>query len=207
MGLDAGRAVEGAWRGAGAVHDCFLRHGLRKGDVGGPAGNHVGIELVRHRDGASHLAQLTPGAGRLVDEAGILPDRRVEVTVEVVPDLFDLGAGHDRDVRMVDGRGHLRGRDAAGAVESGEDLAQKDHLPADGSLLFDYEHLVAHVPHLEGGLHAPDPAADHQDVVVHGHGFWAGPSSVSIWLNSRMYLTKGSAQTEQRAAIFRRSGA
>ena len=54
--LDAGRAVEGARRGAGALDDGLLGHRLREGDVGRPARDHVGVELVGHRHGAGHLA-------------------------------------------------------------------------------------------------------------------------------------------------------
>ena len=81
-------------------------------------------------------------------------------------DALDLAVGQGRDVGVVDGRRHLRRRDAARAVEGREDLAEQDHLPADAGLLLDEQDPVAHVAELEGGLHAADPGADDEDVVV-----------------------------------------
>ncbi len=74
VSLDPCGAGEGAGRRALPVDDGLLRHGLRKGDVGGPAGDQVVVELVGDGDRAGLLAQLAAGAGHLVDEAGLLPD-------------------------------------------------------------------------------------------------------------------------------------
>ena len=71
VGLDAGRAGVRAGRGAGAVDDGLLRHGLGERDVGGAAGDQVVVELVGHGHGAGRLALLAAGAGDLVDEPGL----------------------------------------------------------------------------------------------------------------------------------------
>ncbi len=150
VGLDAGRTRVRAGRAAAAVDDCLLRHGLGKGDVGGPPGDHVGVELVGDGDGAGRLALLAARAGGLVDEAGLAPDPGVELPVPVALDPLDLAVGEGRDVVVVDRGRHLRRGDAARTVEGGEDLAEQDHLPADAGVLLDDEDLVAHVAELQG---------------------------------------------------------
>ena len=115
-----------------------------------------------------------------------------------------LRLGQDGDVGVVSGRRHLRGRDAAGAVEGGEDLAEQDHLAPDRRLLLDHQHAVAHVAELDRGLHAADPAADDQRVVGGRdlHRRSTPTSSASNSVKPRTCRVNGSAQTEQMAAIF-----
>ena len=62
VGLDPGRAGEGARRAPGPIDDGLLRDGLGERDVGGPPGDEVGIELIGDRDGAGDLAQGAAGA-------------------------------------------------------------------------------------------------------------------------------------------------
>jgi len=129
----------------GALDERLLRHRLREGDVGGTPRDELAVELVGYRDRAGELALAAAGTERLVDEARLAADGRVEAAVSVACDPADLGAGKNGDVRVVHRRGHLRRRDTARAVERREDLAEQDHLAADARLLLDDEHLVAHV--------------------------------------------------------------
>ncbi len=175
--FDAGRALVGARRDALACDDSLLRHSLRKGDVRCPPRDHVGVELVGHGDVAGHLALATAGAGGLVDELGFLRDPGVVGAVAVGADALDLGVGHDIDIGVMDGGGHLRRGDAARAIECREDLAQQDHLAADAGVLLDDKDLVAHVAELERRLHPADAAADHQSVVLHAVASLVGPRS------------------------------
>ena len=72
--LDARRALVGARRDAFARDHGLLRHRLREGDERRPPRHHVGVVLVGHGDVAGHLALAAAGAGRLIDELGLLPD-------------------------------------------------------------------------------------------------------------------------------------
>ena len=167
VGLDAGRAGIDAGRGAGTLDQGLLRDGLREGDVGRPPGDHPAVPLVRHGHGAGLLALPTARARGQVHETRPAVDLDVETARSIAGDSRDLRVGRDGHVRVVGRRRHLRGRDAAGAVEGREDLAEQDHPAPDARLLLDDEDAVAHVAELERGLHAPDSAADDQDVVVH----------------------------------------
>ena len=92
----------------------------------------------------------------------------------------------------MDGGAHLGCRDAAGAVQGGEDLAEKDHLATHTGVFLDKEHLVAHVAQLEGRFHARDAAANDERVVFldgfrrHDASAPDGPISASILENSCM---------------------
>ncbi len=205
--LDPGRTGVGARRAAAAIDDRLLGDGLREGDVRRPPGDHVRVELVGDRDGAGGLAELAAGAACLVDVAGLAPDPGVELPVAVALDALDLAVREGRDVVVVDRGRHLRRGDAAGAVQGGEDLAQQDHLPADAGVLLHDEDLVAHVAQLQGGLHPPDAAAHDEHVILHGgHLVADGPRATSAFANCCTCFVKGSAQTEQMAAIFSRWG-
>ena len=97
-------------------------------------------------------------------------------------------------------------RDAARAVQGGEDLAEQDHLAADAGFLLHQQDAVAHVAELQGGFHAADAGPHDQDVVA-GHDRAAdGPRSASAWPNCWTCRVNGSAHTEQMAAIFSRCG-
>ena len=207
MSLDARRACVRAGGRAGTLENGLLRHGLGEGDVGRSAGNHVGVELVRDGDGAGRLTQLAASAGCLVDEARLAADVGLEVSVGVARDAIHLGIREGGHVGVVDRGRHLGGGDAAGAVEGREDLAEQDHSAADASLLLDEEDFVAHIPELEGRLHAGDAAADDQGVILSHRLAPVDRSATSASENWFMCLAKFSAQTEQIAAIFRRCGA
>ncbi len=184
--LDPGRAGIRARRGAGALDERLLRHRLRERDVRGAAGDELAVELVRHRHRARGLALAAPGAEARVDEARLLLDLDGEAAAVVAEDPLDLGVGQHRQVRVMRRRRHLRRRDAARAVERGEDLAEQDHLAADRRLLLDDEHAVAHRAELQRRLHAADAAADDERVVLRAavavaavrraHARSAGPS-------------------------------
>ncbi len=206
VGLDPRRAGARAGRRALAGDDRLLRHGLRKRDVGRSARDEVGVELVGHGHRAHLLALLAAGAGGGVDVPRLLAHRGVEAPRVVPANALHLAVGDRGDVRVVDRRGHLRARDAARAVQRREDLAQQDHPSTHARFLLDQQDLVAHVAELQRRLHAPDAGPDHQRVVLHAVSAPAALSLASISENSRMYVTKGSAHTEQSAAIFTRSG-
>ena len=65
------------------------------------------------------------------------------------------------DVGMVGRGSHLGGGDAAGAVQGGEDLAQRDHLAAHAGFALHQRHLEALVGEVNRGLQAGDAAANH----------------------------------------------
>ena len=69
VGLDPGRAGEAAGRGAGTLDQGLLRYRLGEGDVGGPARDHLAVELVGDGHRAGHLTEPAAGAELLVDEA------------------------------------------------------------------------------------------------------------------------------------------
>ena len=207
MGLDAGGAGVGAGRCAGALENGLLRHGLGEGNVRRPPGDHVGVELVGHGDGAGRLAQLAAGAGRLVDEARLPADCCPEASVAIASDAIHLGVREGGHVGVVDRGRHLGRGNAARAVQSREDLAQQDHSSADAGFLLDHQDLVAHVAELEGRLHAGDAAANDEGVVLSHHLAPADRRATSASENWFMCLAKFSAHTEQMAAIFRRCGA
>ncbi len=176
VGLDARRAREGAGGSALAFDHGLLGHRLGEGDVGRPARDQVGVELVGYRHAADHLALTAARAGRFIHEAGLPLDLGPEAAVLPL-DALHLCVGEHRQVGMMDGGSHLGSGDATGAVERGEDLAQQDHPPADAPFLLDHQDLVAHVAEFEGGFHAADAAADDQSVVLHAACSLEAPGS------------------------------
>ena len=81
--LDPGGAGERAGRRAGSLDQRLLRDRLREGDVGRPPRDEVAVELIGHRDRAGQLALPAAGAERLVDEARLAMDGRMEAAVPV----------------------------------------------------------------------------------------------------------------------------
>ncbi len=202
--LDARRARIGAGRRALALDNGLLRHGLRERDVGRSAGDQVVVELVRHGHGAGLFAELAARTGHLVHEPGLLTDSRLDHAIVAARDLVHLRVRHRGDVGVVDRGRHLGGRDAARAVQGGEDLAEQDHPAADARFLLDEQDVVAHVAELERRLHAGDAAAYYEGVVL-GHDL-APADRIAIRASENwfMCLAKFSAQTEQIAPIFNR---
>ena len=193
VGLDPGRAGSDARRGALAFEHRLLRHRLREGDVGGPPGGEIGVELVGDGYRACLLARVAAGAGGPVDELGTFLDRGPEASVGILRDVLDLAVRHGRDVRVVDRGRHLRPRDAGGAVEGGEDLGQQDHPAPDARLLLHEQNLVAHIGQLDRRLHAADPTSHDQDVVVHHLLPLVRAGAPARWVDQMKRLTLASS--------------
>jgi hypothetical protein len=105
--------------------------------------------------------QAAAGALRLVNVPRFLADGDLEVA-GLPLDRDQFAVGEQFDVGML-ARARQPGRDRAhGAVVGRKGLVQPGHRAADGRRFFQQIDLQADIGHVQGGLHPPDAAADHQ---------------------------------------------
>jgi hypothetical protein len=140
---------------------------------------------VRHINGLSFRQPFVEGVGDFGGTffgAGAAGDALVDIDVtgrfsngngEIA--LFtgnggDFGEGEQFNVEMPADLDQFRGNDSHGAVVCGEGLVELRHRPTDGRRFFDKIDEVTGVCQIEGGLHAGDAAAHHENrtnCVVH----------------------------------------
>ena len=138
-----------------------VRDGLWVQPVDGRPGGEPLVEPVL-KPGRAHLFAVAAAVALLfVDETGTSSDADTEIAGPAV-DTDQIGVGEDLDVGVTAGLHQLGGDHAHGAVIGGERLVQLGHIPADGRLLLEEEHLEAGVRTVEGGLHAGYPGTHHQ---------------------------------------------
>src|SRR3989304_8447802 len=191
-----------------------LRYRGGEGNANSPIGTQVLVECIRHCDRTGIFAQPATSALGAIHKARLLQHGGYR-TSALLADGLHLGISKHAYIGMVCGCSHLWGGDAAGAIQGGEHLAERDHLAAHAGFALHQRYLETLVGQVNRGLQTGDTAPNPQRVKVESAhtatmvaafciSSPARPISVSnvfIWLTS---LRNGLTHTVHMAVSRRR---